>query len=254
MHIRLLRLTAVAVALCAATACGMPSLPSQPSSVASLEIRGTTLMMVGGRGRLTAWQLVDGQAREVPATWTADGDVISITSGGVVAARRLGNGTVRARYAGHTGTEMVHVVTSVAGTWRGSVLVVDCWQTTVSAPDPCENRRGLTAPLVLTVLQSAAAELGNLTGTIAIFAPPATGSFVGLLDSGGTFFIQGHVQRPEDGLQGGVSFRWQLDGEQLVPMKIDDRIDDRIDVGLAIRSGSSDLSFAEIWKMSALTR
>jgi len=211
-------------------------------------------MMVGGRGTLTAWQIEDGRAREVAARWTAEGDAISITSGGVVVARRLGKAIVHAQYEDHTGTETVHVVTSVAGTWRGSVSVVDCWQVAASAPDPCESRRGLTAPLALTVSQSAAAELGNITGTIAVFTPPATGSFVGLLDSDGTFFVQGHVERPADGLQGGVTFRWQLDGPQLVPMRINDIVDDTIDVQLASRNGAGWVSFAEIWRISALTR
>jgi hypothetical protein len=230
----------------------MPVLPSGPSSPAPLEIRGTTLMMVGGRGTLTAWQIKDGQAREVAARWTAEGDAISITSGGAVAARRLGHAVVHADYDGHTGTEIVHVVTSVAGTWRGSVTVVDCWQSVVTAPDPCQGRRGLTAPLVLTVSQSAAAELGNLTATIAVFTPPATGPFVGLLDSAGTFFLQGYVERPADGFSGGMTFRWQLDGERLVPWMINDIADDTIHVGLSSRISPG--LFNEEWKISALTR
>jgi hypothetical protein len=138
--------------------------------------------------------------------------------------------------------------------WRGSLSVIDCWQVITSAPDPCEGRRGLTAPLVLTVSQSAAAELGNLTATIAVFTPPATGRFVGLLDSHGTFFLQGYVERAGDGLFGGVTFRWQLDGERLVPMTIDDILDDSVDVGLSSRSGAGSVSFNERWKISALTR
>ena len=216
----------------------MPVPTSGPSPVVLLEIRGTTLMMIGGRGTLTAWQIEDGRAREVAARWTADGDAISITSGGVVSARRLGHATVHAQHDDHRGTETVHVVTSVAGIWRGSLSVIDCWQVTASAPDPCEGRRGLTAPLVVTVSQSAAAELGNLTATIAVFTPPATGRFVGLLDSQGTFFLQGHVEREGDGLSGGVTFRWQLDGETLVPMTINEALDDTVDVGLSSRSGA----------------
>jgi hypothetical protein len=250
MHIRLLRLTTAAVALCAAMACGMPALPSGPSSPAPLQIRGTTLMMVGGRGTLTAWQIEDGQERGVAAKWTAEGDAISITSNGVVTAKHLGHAIVHAQKDDHTGTETVHVVTSVAGTWRGSVSVVDCWQSPVSIPDPCESRRGLTAPMVVTVSQSAAAELGNLTATISVFTPPATGSFVGLLDSYGTFFLQGAVQRPADGLSGGMTFRWQLDGDRLVPMNFDGPADDTVGVGLSSRTGS----FNELWKISVLTR
>ena len=254
MHIRRLHPTMAAVAICAATACGMPVPTSGPSPVVPLEIRGTTLMMIGGRGTLTAWQIEDGHAREVAAKWTADGDAISITSGGVVAARRLGHAIVHAQYDDHRGTETVHVVTSVAGIWRGSLSVIDCWQVTASAPDPCEGRRGLIVPLVLTVSQSAAAELGNLTATIAVFTPPATGRFVGLLDSHGTFFLQGYVERAGDGLFGGVTFRWQLEGEKLVPMTINETLDDTVDVGLSSRSGAGSVSFNERWKISALTR
>jgi hypothetical protein len=249
----ILRLAAALLALWAA-ACTLPTVPSDPSPVDQLEIRGTTLMMVGGQGRLTAWHLTDGGEREVAATWTADGDVVSITSSGAVTARRLGAATVHARYQGRTGVGTVHVVTSVAGTWRGSVTVMDCWQSPVTSPDPCANRRGVTAPLVLTVSQSAAAELGNLTGTIEVYAPPARGNFVGLLDSGGTFLVQGHVERAQDGLQGGVTFRWQLEGEQLVPLTINGTPDDTIDVALAMRAGGGFVTFAEIWKMSELTR
>jgi hypothetical protein len=211
-------------------------------------------MMVGGRGRLTAWEFDNGREREVGARWTAQGDVISITSNGVVTARRLGKATVRAEAGDQSATEIVHVVTSVAGTWRGSVSVVDCWQPTVSVPDPCKDRRGQTGPLVLIVAQSAAAELGNLTGMLAVFTPPATGKYAGLLDSSGTFFIQGHVERPVDLLGGGVTLRWQLEGEQLVPMNFEGRSADTVDVHLAIRNGANSLSFEEIWKISTLTR
>ena len=211
-------------------------------------------MMTGGRGTLTAWQIDAGSARQVGARWSVEGDVISITSSGVVAARHLGKAIVRAQYDDRTGTAIVHVVPSVAGTWHGSVSVMDCWQNAISDPDPCESRRGLTAPFVLTVTQSAAAELGNLTATIAVFEPPAKGNLVGLLDSDGTFFLQGHVERAADGLQGGITFRWQLEADQLVPMIINGSVDDTIDVQLASRNGTGWVSFGEIWKISALTR
>jgi hypothetical protein len=243
------RLTIAAVALCAA-ACQLPVPGTAPSNEPVLEIRGTTFMMVGGRGKLTAWLLDEGEAREVSARWTTDSDVVSITGAGMVTARRLGGAAVRAHYDDHSGTGIVHVVSTVAGTWRGSVTVLDCGQVVVSSPDPCASRRGLTAPLVLSVSQSAAAELGNLTGTIALFNPAATGAFAGLLDSGGVFFVQGHVERPGDGLQGGVTFRWILEGERLVPMEIDETVD----VSLASRQGAGWVTFAERWQISPLTR
>ena len=74
--------------ICVLTACGElpltePSLPSQ------LEIRGTTLLMAGSRGNLTAWLPDGGQLREVPATWSADGDAISITGSGIEVGERV---------------------------------------------------------------------------------------------------------------------------------------------------------------------
>jgi hypothetical protein len=56
------------------------------------------------------------------------------------------------------------------------------------------------------------------------------------------------------GLFGGVTFRWQLDGEKLVPMTIIETLDDPVDVGLSSRSGAGSVSFNERWKISALTR
>ena len=91
---------------------------------------------------------------------------------------------------------------------------------------------------------------GSLALVVALLA--ATGPFVGLLDSGGTFFLQGYVERPSDGFFGGFSFRWQLDGERLVPMIINDTVDDMFDVVLSNRISPG--SFTETWKISALTR
>jgi hypothetical protein len=248
------RRVAAATALCALSACTVPPLPSQPSGPTPLEIRGTTFMMVGGRGALTAWEFEREQPREVPARWTVEGDAISITPAGGVMARRIGAATVRAEYRDQVGTAIVHVVQSVAGTWRGTITVVDCWQPQPASPDPCADRRGLVAPLTLNVSQSAAAELGNLTGSISAFAPAATGDFVGLFDSGRVFFIQGHVERPQDRLATALSFRWVLEGERLVPLTVNDALDDRIDVSPSVRIGGQIVAFAEIWRISPLTR
>jgi hypothetical protein len=245
---------AMAMALALSAACTVPPVPSQPTHTAQLEVRGTTLMMVGGRGALSAWEFDGDRYREVQARWTADGDAISMNSSGSFTARRLGAATVRAQYGDLVGTATVHVVPSVAGTWRGSITVLDCWQTVATTPDPCANRRGLVAPFTVVVSQTDAAELGNLTGTLQAFTPAATGNFVGLLDSGGVFFIQGHVERAQDRLATAISFRWMLEEQQLNPLKVDDRIEDQLDVQLGIRAGSESVAFSEIWRMSPLTR
>jgi hypothetical protein len=248
------RRLAAAIGLALSAACSVPPLPSQPSHTAQLEVRGTTLMLVGGRGALSAWEFDGNQYREVQARWTADGDAIAMASSGSFTARRLGAAAVRAQYRDLIGTATVHVVPSVAGTWRGSITVLDCWPSVPTAPDTCATRRGLVAPFALVVSQTDAAELGNLTGTLEAFTPPATGNFVGLLDSGGVFFVQGHVERAQDRLATAISFRWMLDQDRLVPWKVDDRIEDQLDVVLSVRMGSEIFMFSEIWRMSALTR
>jgi hypothetical protein len=254
MTIQARRLVAT-MALAVLTACTVPPLPSQPSNTSPpLEVRGTTLMMVGGRGALTAWEFDGAQYREVQARWTTEGDAISITSGGSVTARRLGAATVRAQYRDLSGTGIVHVVPSVAGTWRGSITVLDCWQAVPTTPDPCANRRGLVAPFSLMVSQTDAAELGNLTGTISAFTPAATGNFVGLLDSGGVFFIQGHIERAQDRLETAVSFRWMLENDRLVPLNVDGRIEDQLDLQPSVRIGSQIVGFSESWRMWPLSR
>lgn len=249
-----LRLAAAASLLYAAAGCGMSQLPAAPPA-RELEIRGTTLLMPGGRGRLTAWQAGGGELREVRATWTVEGDAVSVTSGGVVAARALGPAIVRARYDDFSGVTTVHVVDSVAGTWRGSIAVVDCWQSEPTSPDPCSGRVGLTAPLVLRVTQSASADLNdNLRAAVDVFTPPASGSFVGAVDSSGLFFLDGYIERGLDGLRGAVNLRWQRDGDRLVPWTLNARGDDRIDVGLSVRAGGVHTPFVESWQLSPMTR
>jgi hypothetical protein len=107
MHIHPLRLTVAGLAACAAIACGTMMPPTAPPPPTQLEIRGATLLMVGGTGKLTAWNVADDPTREVPAAWTVDGDAVAVTSGGAVTARRPGQATVRASYQGHTGEAVV---------------------------------------------------------------------------------------------------------------------------------------------------
>jgi hypothetical protein len=253
MQNRTRRLASVA-ALCGVAACVGP-VPLRPSTSPELQIQGTTLLMVGGRGRLTAWRPGGGELREVDATWTSDSDAISLTRDGRVTALRLGAASVQAQFEDLVGTGTVHVVGSVAGIWRGSIAIVQCWQPIETVPDPCEGRRGGTAPLVLNVTQKAAADLyDNLRATVEVFEPPATGSFVGAVDSSGLFFLEGYVQRPADSLGGAVRLRWQLDGDRLVPFTADGRVEDTIDVQLTVRTGSDVSLVSEIWQLSTMTR
>jgi len=211
--------------------------------------------MVDSHGRLTAWLPDDERLREVRATWTADGDAISITSDGRVAARRLGQAIVRAHYENMTGSTTVHVVGSIAGVWHGSMTVADCWQLVESSPSPCAGRRGLTAPLVINVTQLATADnYDNLRATAAVFTPPATGSFIGAVDSSGLAFLDGYVERPEDSLFGGVQFRWQLENGRLVPWLLSALAENRLNVQLSVRIGSSTAAFWETWELSPMTR
>ncbi len=205
----------------------------------------------GSTGKLTAWLLgSDGQEHEVSANWTAEGNAISLASNGVVIARQVGGATVHAHYGGHTGTETVHVVTSVAGTWRGSIKVLDCWPDRETSPDPCANRLGASDPLVVSVTQSATGDhLGNLRAVVQVLTPPAAGPFVGLVDSGGVVFLDGHVDRPSDSLSFAFNLRWELKDGTLVPLT--SNLDDTMDVLLATRSSPL---IHERWQLSTMTR
>ena len=249
-----IRLAAAASLLYAAAACGMPHLPAAPVP-RELEIRGTTLLMPGARGRLTAWQSGGGDLREVRATWTVEGEAVSVTSAGVVTARALGPAIVRAQYDDFSGVTTVHVVDSVAGTWRGTIEVVDCWQSVRTSPDPCSGRVGLTAPLVVRVTQSASADLyDNLRAAVDVFTPPASGSFVGAVDSSGLFFLDGYLERSLDGLRGGLKLRWQRENDRLLPWTLNAQGDDRLGVQLSVRAGGVHIPFDEIWQLSPMTR
>lgn len=250
---RKLQPAAVAVALGAITACGPLSLPSGLSAPSELEIRGTTLLMPDNHGRVTAW-LPDGRdTREVRATWTAEGDAISITSDGRITAMRLGRSVVRAQHDHLTGSKTVHVVGSIAGVWRGSITVVDCWPSVETSPSPCQGRRGLTTPLVLDVTQSATADHFNLQAPVAIFTPPAIGTLTGAVNSEGVVYLAGRVERPEDSLSGLVNFQWRLENEALVP-SVSGLTENTLVMEMSIRIGSNPSLISEIWELSPLTR
>jgi len=248
------RLTVAAAAIGLTTACvGAPSQPSRPPE---LNIRGTTLLMQGARGRLTAFQPGGGELREVAARWTVDGNAVFVTDSGSVIAEHLGRATVTASYKDLVGTTTVHVVASVAGTWRGSILVVDCWPTPESATSACEGQTGLTAPVVLNVSQRTAADnYDNLTAEVDVFTPPAHGSFIGAVDSSGLFFLEGNIERPDRSLSaGGVRFRWTLENNQLVPFNVNGEVDDRIGVQLVVGNGSRAVVANETWQLLPMTR
>src|SRR5262245_15941778 len=221
--------------ICALTGCGELPL-TEPSPPSQLEIRGTTLLMPGSRGKLSAWLSDHAQLREVSATWRAESDAISITASGLVTANHVGGVTVHARFDDHDGVGMVHVVSSVAGTWRGTIDVVDCWPQPGAPADPCQGRVGLNAPIAVTITQSATADnFDNLRASVQVFTPPATGSFIGATDSSGQVFLDGAVARPGDDLSGAMKLRWMLEENRLVPFADSPRGADVFDVLLSTR-------------------
>ena len=239
--------------LCALAACGELPL-TEPSPPGQLEIRGTTLLMPGSRGKLTAWLSDHGQLREVTATWSADGDAIALTSNGAVTANHVGGVTVHARFDDHSGVQTVHVVSSVAGTWRGTTAIVDCWPQSQSGTDPCRGRVGLSAPIAVSITQSATADnYDNLRATVQVLTPPATGSdFIGATDSSGQVFLDGAVVRSGDGLAAALKLRWMLEDNHLVPFGDSPKGADMLDVLLSTRLPAS--AVGETWRMSPLSR
>jgi hypothetical protein len=243
---------AVAVALCAIAACA-PGLPSDLSGSSELQIRGTTLLMPASSGRLTAWEPAGEGHREVRATWTAEGDAVSIAGDGTVTAMRIGRSVVRAQFEHRTGSKTVHVVGSMAGVWRGSITVVDCKPADAFSPDPCPGRHGLTGLLVLDVAQSASAETFNLQAGAAIFTPPAAGTLTGAVNSDGMVHLAGRVERQADSLSGLVAFEWRLENDRLVP-SVSGLTENILEVELSLRIGSSTSRFHEFWELSPLVR
>jgi hypothetical protein len=196
----------------------------------------------------------NGQLREVPAAWSAEGDAISVGANGSVVARHPGPAIVHARYRDHSGQATVHVVMSVAGTWRGSITVLDCWPEPSAPADVCQGRVGLVAPLVLDVTQRPAADnYDNLRATVQVFVPPAAGRFIGAFDSTGLLFLDGTVERPGDGLAAALRLRWNLDKERLVPFAMSDHADDVIDVQFSVRAPAAAL-IREQWRLSTMSR
>ena len=199
--------------------------------------------MAGSRGKLTAWLSEDGQLREVTATWSADGDAISITGNGVVTANHLGGVTVRARFDKHDGVQTVHAghpALPAPGEGRSRS---ECWPQPGATADPCQGRAGLNAPIAVSITQSATADnYDNLRATVQVFIPPATGTgFIGATDSSGQVFLDGSIVRPGDGLAGALKLRWMLEENRLVPFGDGPRGADMLDVLLHPPSCLDDL-------------
>ena len=244
---------AAAALLCVNGGCGELPL-TEPSSPSQLEIRGTTLLMPGSHGQLTAWLADNGQLRQVAATWTSDSDAVSLTPAGAVTANHFGGATVHASFASHAGVQTVHVVPSVAGIWRGSITVVDCWRQNEGAGDPCQGRMGTTAPIAVTITQSATADnFDNLRATVQVFSPPASGGFIGATDSSGQVFLDGYVERSSDSLGGALKLRWMLADGRMVPFTDSARGADMLDVLLSRRLPTA-ATVGETWQLSSMSR
>jgi hypothetical protein len=231
---------------------GCVALPShgQPSEP-QLEIRGPNHLQVGQQARLTV--LGTGGSTLQRATWSIEGTAASIASDGTLTARSLGHATVRAVANGSSGEYPVAVVPNVAGVWRGSVTVVDCYREQGSGGDPCDQRRELPHPLVLTISQrpsSSPPEQIDVVVSVQAFTPPASGTFYGALDGIGTVFMQGSLERATEYLAaGGVTLLMQLDGNRME--SFEGRL---VDVGVALRNADGGQSLRERWRLSSIVR
>lgn len=230
--------------------CVSPAAPGQPFE-ARLEIRGPNHLQVGQQAKLTALG-AGGIALQRP-TWSIDGTAASIASDGTLTARTLGHATVRASGSGVIGEYLIAVVPSIAGAWRGSLTVVDCYREQGDGDDPCDNRRGVQQPLAFTIAQrpsSSPPEQIDVIVSVQAFAPPANGTFYGALDGIGTVFLQGSLERTNEYFAaGGVTLLMRVDGDRM------ESFEGRpVDVGVALRNADGGQSLRERWRLSSIVR
>jgi hypothetical protein len=240
------------VALGAIGGCVVPGAPSGQRSEPRLEIRGPNHLQVGQQGNLTAWR-ADGNTWQQRATWSIDGTAASIAPDGTLTARNIGVATVRATANGAMGEYPIDVVPNIAGVWRGSFTIVDCYREQGGGGDPCDQRRGVSQPLVFAISQlpsSSPPEQIDVIVSAQAFAPPASGTFYGVLDGTGTVFLQGSLERVTEYLAaGGVTLLMHLEGNRLE--SFEGRL---VEVGVALRNAGGEQSLRERWRLSPIVR
>jgi hypothetical protein len=186
----------------------------------------------------------------VSASWTADGDAIKITSGGVVTALRIGFATVRATANDRAGSGafLVSVVPNLAGTWRGTITVAYCERVRGEGADPCGQRSGIVQPLVLAISQvMSSSDQVDLIIAAEAFTPPAKGTIPGAVDSSGAIFIQGVLVRSADQFDVRPTIRAQLTGTRIEPFE-------QVEVMVTMHYAGIQQSLREVWQLSALVR
>jgi hypothetical protein len=138
---------------------------------------------------------------------------------------------------------------NVAGVWRGEVTVADCWRMHGDGTDPCDVRRGKTAPIVLTISHiSTATPDVDLRIALVAFDPAAQGTCYGTRDASGSIFFQGLIRRAADEFDALVTFRGQIDGRRM------ESLDEMIDVNVTMRNGVNWQLLGERWSFSPILR
>ena len=130
----------------AAAACDHP--PTQPTTVVPdtkptlLTITpATSLLKVGGSETFSAFAVFpDGSGQSVAAQWSIDQSAVAtVQSTGVLMAVGAGMATITATYRERSASRSLRVIPDYAGTWEGTVTVVECvdGDPGLCTPAPC---------------------------------------------------------------------------------------------------------------------
>ena len=137
----------------------------------------------------------------------------------------------------------------VSGLWRGSVTVADCWRTQGDGPDPCADRGGRAAPLVLNISHfRTPVPATDLLIVFEAFVPVATGTCYGTRDATGAIFFQGVLRRVDDEFDARLTFRGQIEGNRI------ESLEELIDVNVTLKNGAGWQLLQERWTFAPILR
>jgi hypothetical protein len=192
----------------AAAACDHP--PTQPTTVVPdtkptlLTITpSTSLLKVGTSETFSAFAVFpDGSGQSVVAQWSIDQSAVAmVQSTGVLTALGAGAATITARYRERSASQSLRVIPDYAGTWEGTIAVVECvdGDPGVCTPAPCCPPiyvPGRTFAMAVILALREEHVTGFITNSsVGPVAVPSTGT----IDLDGTLTLEG-ILRSSDSL------------------------------------------------------
>jgi hypothetical protein len=197
----------------ATAACDRP--PTQPTTVVPdtkptlLTITpARSLLKVGASETFSAFAVFpDGSGQTVAAQWSIDQSAVAtVQSTGVLTAVGAGMATITASYRERSASRSLRVIPDYAGTWEGTVAVVDCLDGDpgICTPTPC-RALGVCPPVYVpgrtcAIVATLADRDEHMTGFITnLSLGPVGVPSTGTIDLAGTLTLNG-VLRQSDSL------------------------------------------------------